>query len=96
MDEKKNYSVVGTVTIGTDEYRDLIQGMAKAENDAENYRSKFWKEESEHKKADERVAELEKAIEDYNVFFSKFPEAKALYGQYTAEKAVETLKARAY
>lgn len=30
-DEKRNYSVIGTVSIGTDEYRDLIEAVKNAE-----------------------------------------------------------------
>lgn len=93
MDEKKSYSVVGTVSIGTDEYRDLIEERASFKKDAEDYRSKFWKEESARKAAEEKVRGLEKQIEEYGAFFAKFPEAKALYGQYTAEKTLETLRA---
>ena len=31
MNEEKKYSIVGKVEIGTDEYRDLIAGLVKAE-----------------------------------------------------------------
>lgn len=93
MDEKKTYSVVGIVSIGTDEYRGIIEERASFKKDAEDYRSKFWKEESARKAAEEKVRGLEKQIEEYGVFFTKFPEAKALYGQYTAEKALDSLQA---
>lgn len=45
-EEKKEYSIVGQVTIGTDEYRDLIESVKEAESDARHYRSesseRYW------------------------------------------------------
>lgn len=46
MNEEKKYSVVGQVTIGTDEYRDLIEAVKEAENEAREYRKqssdRYW------------------------------------------------------
>lgn len=45
-EEKKEYSIIGQVTIGTDEYRDLIETVKEAENEARKYRSessdRYW------------------------------------------------------
>ena len=38
MNEEKKYSIIGKVEIGTDEYRDLISGLSKAEADADSYK----------------------------------------------------------
>ena len=43
-EEKKTYSVVGTVTIGTDEYRDLIIEKFNAEREADRQRTEWYKE----------------------------------------------------
>lgn len=94
MDEKKTYSVVGTVSIWTDEYRDLIEERASFKKDADEYRSKFWKEESARKSEEAKVKALEAQLEDYRAFLDKYPEAKALFGQYTAEKALAAIKAQ--
>lgn len=40
--EKKEYSVIGKVEIGTDEYRDLIEAVKDAENRANNSNSDYW------------------------------------------------------
>ena len=40
MNEEKKYTIVGKVEIGTDEYRDLIEGLADARNHASEERSK--------------------------------------------------------
>lgn len=55
MEEKKNYSVIGKVEIGTDEYRDLIEERAAAIKEAEEYRSKYWKEQTELRECKEAL-----------------------------------------
>lgn len=40
MNEEKKYTIVGKVEIGTDEYRDLIEGLAEARNNASEERSR--------------------------------------------------------
>ena len=45
-EERKEYSIVGQVTIGTDEYRDLIEAVKEAEDEAREYRrqstDRYW------------------------------------------------------
>lgn len=45
-EERKEYSIVGQVNIGTDEYRDLIEAVKEAENEAREYRKqsndRYW------------------------------------------------------
>ena len=62
MKEKKTYSVIGTVEIGTDEYRDLIEGMARAEAEADAQTSARWEAEARLRKAEEEIAALRKQI----------------------------------
>lgn len=46
-EERKEYSIVGQVTIGTDEYRDLIEECKRLEHDYERKREestdRYWK-----------------------------------------------------
>ena len=67
MEEKKVYSVVGTVTIGTDEYRDLLTEKFEAVQDKEEYSRKnseyYWKVrnlEDENKKIKMELEQLKK------------------------------------
>jgi hypothetical protein len=46
MDEKRTYDYKGTVTISTEEYRDLIEDCAELKAKFEDYRSKFWAEQN--------------------------------------------------
>lgn len=79
MDEKKTYSVVGTVTIGTDEYRDLIENLKDAQKEAEEQRSKWWEQysklqntEKELKAVLERLKELEAFVRSDEAVSTKF------------------------
>lgn len=68
MDERKEYSIVGTVSIGTDEYRDLIEDRLEAQKNAEYYRSKFWEEEANNKKLEVENATLRGELDKYKKF----------------------------
>ena len=65
MEEKKIYSVIGKVEIGTDEYRDLIEARMNSEKDKDYYMREGWKK-------DEKIRELEKQVEVLNNKLSKF------------------------
>lgn len=64
MEEKKTYDFKGTVTISTEEYRDLIQDCVTFKREFEDYRSKWWEEQRKvndlEKKQKELTAELDR------------------------------------
>lgn len=64
--ENKKYEIVGEVKIGTDEYRELIETTITASKDADNYRSKWWAEESKNRELQEKIKKLEKFEEFVN------------------------------
>ncbi len=71
MDEKKEYGVIGTVTIGTDEYRDLIEEKYEAVREKEEQSSRWYEQyskaqklEDENKKLKEELNQLRKYIRD--------------------------------
>ena len=55
-EEKKEYSIIGQVTIGTDEYRDLIEAVKEAEKEARDYRKesndRYWRIKDLEQKAE--------------------------------------------
>ncbi len=71
MEEKKEYSVIGTVTIGTDEYRDLIEDKFESQKNAEFYRDKYWSEQSMTKKLKEENDALKAELDKYKKFIKK-------------------------
>ena len=68
MDEQKTYSIIGEVKIGTDEYRELIEGKLNAEAEASDYRNRFWKEESKSKELSAKNEELQKRVDKLTEF----------------------------
>lgn len=71
MEEKKQYSVVGRVEIGTDEYRDLIEAALRMEKSADEYRSKYWAEQSKVSELTKKVEALEAKIKKCEMFMEK-------------------------
>ena len=64
-EQKKVYSIVGTVTIGTDEYRDLLVEACEARKEAEHQNSRYWEKYSECSKLESKVKELTEKLEQY-------------------------------
>lgn len=71
MEEKKVYSVVGRVEIGTDEYRDLIETALSNAKQAEDYRSKYWSEQAKVSKLEKQVEALEAKIQKCEALMKK-------------------------
>lgn len=88
-EEKKTYSVVGTVTIGSDEYRDLVEEVinARAEyKDVDRRRSElYWKCNDLEKKV--KAAEEQMAV--YKEFINSSELIKAEFRKYRFESAEE-------
>ena len=86
MDEQKKYSVVGNVTIGTDEYRDLIERAIEAEKEASDYRSKYWAREKDITKLNEEKAFLDSKVSAYKEFINASEEVTAAYKLFVYNK----------
>ena len=71
MEEKKVYSVVGKVEIGTDEYRDLIEQRMEQEKRADQHMRDGWKKDEEIKNLKKQVEVLHAKIEKYEKFIRK-------------------------
>lgn len=76
MEDKKEYSMVGKVEIGTDEYRDLIESLAEAKADYSNASRKNNEYYLEVDKLKKQVEELkvyrefvnEKCLDSYKLW----------------------------
>lgn len=72
MDEnRKTYSVIGKVEIGTDEYRDLIEEKSEALRDKSNWYNKYWEESSKVSKLQKELEEVRAELEKYKEFIKK-------------------------
>lgn len=82
--EKKVYSIIGQVTIGTDEYRDLIEAVQEARI-KESEQSRRWYEE--YQKANRLDNELKTANEQlakFKEYLESHAEARANYRLWVA------------
>ena len=68
MNEEKKYSIVGQVTIGTDEYRDLIESVAEERARADRKNTEWYNEYERAKKLEQQVKELFAKCEKYEQF----------------------------
>lgn len=68
MEEKKQYSIIGKVEIGTDEYRDLIEDRLEARKQEEYYRNRFWEEQGKRAKLEEECKSLKQELDRYKKF----------------------------
>lgn len=86
MSEEKQYEIKGTVTISTEEYRDLITDKFEAQKNADSYRDRYWSEQSESSKLKEKIKALESGQKNYRDFVNSSPEITALYKQWLVSK----------
>lgn len=90
MDEdKKVYSIIGQVTIGTDEYRDLIESVAKADRDKEYYRDRYWEEQRKTRELTEEVNALKDKLGLVTLFFAENSTAKDDFTNFKVRKQLE-------
>lgn len=71
MDDRKEYSIVGTVTIGTDEYRDLIEAVKDAKAEAESERRRWCEQYTKADKLEKELKELKTKLEKYEAFIKQ-------------------------
>lgn len=71
MDEKKVYNVIGTVTIGTDEYRDLLTEKFEAEKEKSEWHNKWYKEYTENRDKDKEIEKLREELDKVKNFIKK-------------------------
>ena len=84
--ERKEYSVIGKVEIGTDEYRDLIEGLKEAEKNYTEESNKRWKEYSRANEAENKLKALQEQFDDLNGFVNSSEELIAKFKVFKFEK----------
>lgn len=71
MEERKEYSIVGTVTIGTDEYRDLIESRMEMEKSRDYYMREGWKKDEQIKNLTTENAKLNEELTKCKAYIKK-------------------------
>ena len=89
MNEEKKYAIIGKVEIGTDEYRDLIEGLTKAEADADSYRGRYWSEQSKTSDLEKKLEAMTEKANAMSEFINSSEELKAKYALFLVSKQQE-------
>ena len=84
--EKKDYEVNGTVTISTEEYRDLIVSAIESEKETDRYRSQYWDESSKRSKAEEALKPMKEKYELLLAFINDSEERVKDYKFWLAQR----------
>ena len=71
MEEKKEYSIIGTVTIGTDEYRDLLQEKFDAQKLESDWHTKWYNEYCDKRKFEDECKKLKEELDKCKAYIKK-------------------------
>jgi hypothetical protein len=85
-EEKKTYDFTGTVTISTEEYRDLIERAIRSELEAEKSRSDWFKEYNRADLAEKKFADTSKGFKELAEFIKSDEDTYAMYMAWKAER----------
>lgn len=88
-EEKKTYSVIGKVEIGTDEYRDLIEGLAEAKAKYEAKDHEMWKEYRRANEAEKKAKDSADKLESLTAFINSDEEIRNKYIAFRKEQMAE-------
>lgn len=84
--EEKKYTNIGSVTIGTDEYRDLIKESITSKAEADDYRSKYWGEQTKSDNLKKELDALKPKYEALNKFLKSDDAIATKYKLYQIEQ----------
>lgn len=73
-DERKEYPVVGSVTLSTEEYTDLVRALFKTRKKADSEHNDWYNEYKDHETTKKKVKELEERINNLQNRVSEFTE----------------------
>lgn len=85
-DEKKGYSFIGKVEIGTDEYRDLISKSVTLKEACDKARSDYWNERSRGDKLEKDLRSAQQELASLRGFIESSEKLVAQYSLYLFEK----------
>lgn len=89
MDEVKKYDYKGTVTISTDEYRDMLNDVYEAKKEFNQASTNYWSERQKRYDAEKELETAKKeldVVKEYKEFISSSDATKTAYKLFIAEK----------
>lgn len=95
-EEKKEYEAKGTVTISTEEYRDLIERVQELKAAGQREHDDWYKEycragdlEKKVKALEEKIAEVDKKMALVNEWFSLYPANAEAFKEFKLRKIAQ-------
>lgn len=85
--EKKVYSIIGKVEIGTDEYRDLIEAVKTAEVEADKQSSRWYAEYTRANAAEVELKEVKTKFEELQSFVNSEEGLRARFRLWKVERS---------
>lgn len=89
MEDKKTYTFIGKVEIGTDEYRDLIEQLAESKKEADKYNDKYYNEHWELERTKNELTSALAKLSSLNGFVNSSEEMKTKYKLFLAEQQLK-------
>lgn len=84
--ETKAYEIVGTVTIGSDEYRDLIEAVKDKEMEVKECQADTWKYFEKADRLEKELREIKAKYNSLEEFVKSDAEVYGMYMVWLAEK----------
>lgn len=84
--EKREYETKGTVTIGTDEYRDLIQDVCDLRSAGQKEHDDWYREYNRANDLERKLRECEKKLAEINGFFDSDDSVRTKYKLWKIEQ----------
>ena len=86
---KKEYDVKGTVTISTEEYRDLIEEKEQLWQAGQKEHDSWWEEYKAKNELEKKVSKLQAKIDEFNEFLADHKTVKEDYDNFCLRKMKE-------
>ena len=87
--EKKEYDVKGTVTISTEEYRDLIEEKEQLWQAGQHEHDSWWAKYKECDELEKQVKKLQAKIDEFNEFLADHETVKGDFESFCLRKLKE-------
>ena len=89
MEDKKTYTFIGKVEIGTDEYRDLIEQLAESKKEVDKWNDKYYNAYWKLEKVEKELESTSTKLSSLNDFINSSDEIRTKYKLFLAEQQLK-------
>lgn len=91
-EERGEYETKGTVTISTEEYRDLISRIYELKSAGQKEHDDWYNEYKKNSELEKKIDALQKSVNHYNNFINSTEQRKNDYSLYLRELKLQELE----